>query len=95
MKINWTRLNWLLLAFVIALAILMAISPKAKANMCGPVPGLPSYSNGWVKSCEPWIPMTGNLPRIPILTGPRNAPLPLPGVGGLGGWQRGGRGWGY
>lgn len=74
-----------------SLAWSLVICPHAHADMCGPVVGLPSYSNGWVHSCEPWVPFAGNLPHIPVPVAQGGAQAPLPVIGGLGGW--GGQTW--
>ena len=65
--------------------IWLAFTPQAHADMCGPMPGLPSYSNGWVKGCYLYLPGTGGLaPAIPVVK-PPTAPYPMPFVGGTGG----------
>jgi hypothetical protein len=58
---------------------------KAHADMCGPTPGLPSYSYPWVKSCRAYVPFTGGLiPAIPVIQ-PPNGAYPVPFIGGTGG----------
>jgi hypothetical protein len=73
----------LLIALGFVLGILFG--PKAHADMCGPTPGLPSYSYPWVKSCRLYLPGTGGLvPAIPVVA-PPNGVYPVPVVGGTGG----------
>jgi len=79
----WTRLVWFLLAFMAAVGLTMALTPKAHADMCGPTPGLPSYSFPWIKSCRAYVPFTGGLiPAIPVIP-PPNGNYPIPGIGGV------------
>lgn len=84
-----TTAFWIWVGFLAAGLILIlsgVLSPKANADMCGPS-GLPvlSYLNPYVQSCNVWIPFVPGV-RVPVVQQPPNAPYPVPGIGGAGGW---------
>lgn len=61
-------------------------SGAAHADMCGPS-GLPVLGqlNPYVKSCNIWVPFVPGV-KFPVVMPPANAPYPVWGVGGAGGW---------